>query len=90
MKAAIIGMTRQLAHEVSQYNICLNVVCPSQTKTDMLRDSMTDEDRESLAQKIPARRLASVEDQSQPILFLCSSAASYITGAALDINGGQL
>ena len=89
-KSAIIGMTRQLASEVSQYGIHVNVVCPSQTMTDMLLRSMSQEERESLASNIPIKRLASTKDQSQPVLFLCSEGASYITGAVLDINGGQL
>jgi NAD(P)-dependent dehydrogenase (short-subunit alcohol dehydrogenase family) len=56
----------------------------------MLKESMTSEQILDLESKIPIQRIASVEEQALPILFLCSSAASYITGAALDINGGQL
>ena len=58
--------------------------------TEMLKESMTSEQILDLESKIPIQRIASVEEQALPILFLCSSAASYITGAALDINGGQL
>ena len=89
-KYGIIGLTKQLAHEVSQYNILVNCVCPSQTLTEMLSESMTDEQQTTLAEKIPIRRIALPREQALPILFLCSDAASYITGAALDINGGQL
>jgi len=89
-KAGIIGLTRQLASEVGQYGINVNVVCPSQTMTDMLIESMSEQELISLASAVPVRRLASVKDQSQPILFLCSSAADYITGSVLDVNGGQL
>jgi len=89
-KAGIIGLTRQIAHEVSQYGINVNAVCPSQTMTDMLARSMSLLDIHNLSEIIPARRLASTSEQSLPILFLCSDAASYITGCALDVNGGQL
>ena len=89
-KAAIIGLTRQLSHEVIEYGIQVNAVCPSQTMTDMLTESMTSEELRSLCERIPIGRLANVKEQSMPVLFLCSDAASYITGCVLDINGGQL
>lgn len=89
-KYGIIGLTKQLSSEVSQYNILVNCTCPSQTMTEMLSESMTPEQLVELESKIPVRRIASVEEQAKPILFLCSDAASYISGAAIDINGGQL
>ena len=89
-KAGIIGLTRQLAQEASPYGINVNVVCPSQTMTDMLKQSMSTEDLKKLSAGIPLRRLATPTEQSLPVLFLCSEASSYITGCALDVNGGQL
>lgn len=88
-KAGIIGLTKQLAHEVAPYNILVNCVCPSQTMTEMLEQSMTPAQITLLASKIPVRRIASTQEQAAPILFLCSSAANYMTGTTLDINGGQ-
>jgi 3-oxoacyl-[acyl-carrier protein] reductase len=88
-KYGIVGLTRQLAHEVSRHNILVNCVCPSQTMTEMLADAMTPEQLEELSAKIPVRRIASTSEQALPILFLCSDAATYITGTALDVNGGQ-
>tara|TARA_R110000824_G_scaffold195409_2_gene378174 strand:+ start:17740 stop:18456 length:717 start_codon:yes stop_codon:yes gene_type:complete len=88
-KYGIVGLTKQLASEVSQHNILVNCVCPSQTLTEMLAKSMTEEQLCDLAEKIPVRRVALTIEQALPILFLCSDAASYITGTALDINGGQ-
>ncbi len=89
-KYGIIGLTKQLANEVSQYDILVNCVCPSQTMTEMLEESMSSDAIEELQSKIPIRRIATTTEQAMPILFLCSSAASYITGATIDINGGQL
>lgn len=89
-KYGIIGLTKQLASEVSQHNILVNCVCPSQTMTEMLQESMTEEQIEALEANIPIRRIATTREQALPILFLCSDAASYITGAAIDVNGGQL
>ncbi len=89
-KYGIIGLTKQLSNEVSKHNILVNCVCPSQTMTEMLEESMTPNQIKDLEKNIPVRRIATTKEQSLPILFLCSSAASYIAGAAIDINGGQL
>lgn len=89
-KAAIIGFTRQLAFEVAPFGINANTHCPSQTLTPMLRSSMSPEQIEQLEATIPLHRLASVEEQAGTILFLCSDASSYMSGAILDVNGGQI
>ena len=56
----------------------------------MLERSMTKKQLEELSSNIPLRRVATVDEIVDPILFLCSEGASYIHGACLDINGGQL
>ena len=89
-KAGIIGLTKQIAYEVGNRNINVNCVCPSQTLTDMLKKSMTREQQKELSESIPLKRIAKVEEQVNPIMFLCSEEASYITGTTLDVNGGQL
>ena len=89
-KAGLIGLTRQLAQELGPKGININCVCPSQTLTPMLKRSMTDEQLSNLESNIPLRRVAQINEIVKPILFLCSEDASYIHGACLDINGGQL
>lgn len=89
-KYGVIGLTKQLSKEVSKYNILVNCLCPSQTMTEMLETSMTNEQLRNLENSIPIGRIASPEEQALPILFLCSDASSYITGSTLDVNGGQL
>ena len=89
-KAAVIGLTRQLSFEIGPSGININCVCPSQTETDMLMESMSPDERKTLASQIPLRRLASVEDIVNPIYFLCTNQSNYIHGACIDINGGQL
>jgi len=89
-KAAVIGFTRQLAYELSGYHINVNVVCPGQTDTPMLKASLKPGDEEKLRQIIPLGRVALPEEQANVILFLASDAAQYITGAIIDVNGGQL
>ena len=89
-KAGVIGLIRQLAFECGQYGININATCPSQTMTDMFFNSMDEGQQKALANSIPIRRIASVVEQVAPILFLCSEGASYITGAVIDVNGGQI
>ena len=89
-KAGLIGLTRQLAQELGPKGININCVCPSQTLTPMLERSMTNEQLNKLESNIPLRRVAQVSEVVKPILFLCSDDASYIHGACLDVNGGQL
>ena len=89
-KAALIGFTRQLAYEVAKYNINVNAVCPSQTKTLMYKRTMTKAKEKELIKNIPLRRIADVSEQVDPIVFLCTDSASYITGSIVDINGGQI
>tara|TARA_B100000287_G_scaffold244349_1_gene229788 strand:+ start:3399 stop:4070 length:672 start_codon:yes stop_codon:yes gene_type:complete len=89
-KAGIIGFTRQLAFELGPKNINVNCVCPSQTLTNMLQNSMSLEEQEKLSSEIPLRRLATVEDQVGPVVFLCSELSDYINGAIIDVNGGQI
>jgi len=89
-KAGLIGLTRQLAQELGPKGININCVCPSQTLTPMLERSMTNEQLSDLESNIPLRRVAQVSEIVKPILFLCSDDASYIHGACLDVNGGQL
>ena len=88
-KAGIIGLTKQIAYEVGNKGINVNCVCPSQTLTDMLKQSMTKEQQKELSDNIPLKRIATVEEQVNPIMFLCSEESSYMTGSVLDINGGQ-
>ena len=89
-KSGLIGLTKQLAFENSDYNIRVNVVCPSQTFTEMLKKSMTQKEIKQLSKNIPLKRIANVKEQVWPIMFISSDAASYITGSVIDVNGGTI
>ena len=89
-KAGIIGLTRQLAHELGPRGIRVNCTCPSQTLTPMLEESMTKEEQDKLCENIPLRRLGTIDDQVGPIVFLCSELSNYLNGSVIDVNGGQL
>ena len=54
-KAGLIGFTKQLAFELAPYNINVNAVCPSQTVTEMLSSSMTEQEQEKLAKNVPLK-----------------------------------
>ena len=90
IKHGLIGLTKQMAFEAAKYNININAVCPSQTLTDMLEESMTKEEMNKLISTIPLKRFAKIKEQVGVILFLASDAASYITGTYIDVNGGQI
>ena len=89
-KAGLIGLTKQLAFECAKYNININAVCPSQTKTEMLKKTMSKKQILNLEKKIPMGRVAEIKEQIGPIAFLCSGASSYITGTYIDVNAGQI
>ncbi len=89
-KTAVLGFTRQLAFEVAPFGINVNAVCPGQTLTPMLLESMTPAQRKRLAGSIPLGRIADPQEQAAVIAFLASDAARYMSGAVVDVNGGQI
>ncbi len=88
-KAGIVGFSKSLAREVGSRHITVNCVAPGFIETDMTR-SLAAEQVKTLVENVPLGRLGRVEDVAQAVLFLCSPAAGYITGATLHVNGGML
>lgn len=89
-KAAVLGLSRHLAREAAPYRINVNAVCPGIIDTPMVRGNVPDERLAAVVRGIPFARLGRPEEVAQLVLFLASDAASYITGAAVDIHGGEL
>lgn len=89
-KAGLIGLTRQLAQELGPFGVTANSVAPGVTLTPRIRALYTEEQMERLRGITPLARIAEVEDQVEPVLFLLSDGARHITGATLDVNGGRL
>lgn len=89
-KAGVLGLTRHCAREAAAFNINVNAVAPGTIETEMLYEHATRDRIRAEAQRIPLQRLGSVEDEAYLVLFLASDEASFITGATIDINGGEL
>jgi 3-oxoacyl-[acyl-carrier protein] reductase len=89
-KAAVLGLTRHTAREAAPYNINVNAVAPGSMDTEMVREMATPEHMAQEEKKIPLRRLGTAQDEADLVAFLCSEESSYITGATIDINGGDL
>jgi NAD(P)-dependent dehydrogenase (short-subunit alcohol dehydrogenase family) len=88
-KAGVIALTRMLALEVAEAGITVNAVAPGTTATDRVLAARSREDTARVAAAIPMRRLGQPAEIAETILFLASDAASFVTGAVLDVNGGQ-
>lgn len=86
-KAGIIGFTKALAKEVGPSNITVNSVSPGVIKTDMLNE-YTEEELNNLKYETPLMKLGNVEDVAEMVVFLSSSAADFITGQNISVNGG--
>jgi NAD(P)-dependent dehydrogenase (short-subunit alcohol dehydrogenase family) len=89
-KAGVLGLTRALANETAKFGVTVNAICPGLFDTDMARENCTPERLAAYADSFPVGRLGEPEEVAALVAFLCSSDAAYITGAALDINGGDL
>jgi NAD(P)-dependent dehydrogenase (short-subunit alcohol dehydrogenase family) len=87
-KAAVLHMTRNMAAEVAP-NIRVNSISPGLVKTDMAR-ALWEEHEATIAKRMPLHRLGEPEDIANAALFLCSDAASWITGVNLVVDGGAL
>lgn len=87
-KAALYGFTKSLALEVANKNITVNTVSPGYIETPML-SAMKEEVLKSIIQAIPVGRLGKPEEIAEVVAFLAAEQQSFITGANIDINGGQ-
>lgn len=89
-KGGIVSMTRGLARSFAPEGIRINVIAPGGVDTNMLTDGQSAEAMKTFMSMIPMGRLAEPKEISQAVVFLASSASSYMTGALLNISGGQL
>ncbi len=88
-KAGVLGLTRAMAKEVAPFGITVNAVCPGLIDTEMVRTECTPERIEGYEASFPISRLGTPEEVADLVLFLVTD-SRYITGASIDINGGDL
>jgi NAD(P)-dependent dehydrogenase (short-subunit alcohol dehydrogenase family) len=89
-KAGLLGLTRAAAKELGPHGVTVNAVCPGLIDTELTREHATPEQLAVHARSFPVQRLGTAAEVAELICFLASERAGYITGAAIDINGGDL
>lgn len=87
-KAAVISMTRVMAHELAAHNIRVNAIAPGITATDMVQESMSQAAIDAAVRQTRLKRLGSPSDIAGAALFLASDLSSYVTGEVLRVDGG--
>jgi 3-oxoacyl-[acyl-carrier protein] reductase len=87
-KAGLVGMTKSLAAEVASRNITVNAVAPGFIQTAMT-DVLTDQQKQTIATRIPAGRMGMPEEIAAAVVYLASQEAAYVTGETIQINGGM-
>jgi len=85
-KAGLNAASKVVAAEVARLGIRVNVVAPGLIETDMVQDAP----KEHIKNLIPMARIGQPEEVARVVSFLCSDAASYVTGQVISVNGGMV
>lgn len=91
-KSGLFGLTKAAALEGATSGIRVNVICPGPTWRTLLYDNLTSaqpEMKEQLPEIIPMKRMAEPEEMAEAVIWLCSDAASFVTGHAMPVDGGM-
>ena len=88
-KHGVVGLTKTAALEYAEAGIRVNAVCPGFIETRMTEDTMRRRGAAILAQ-IPAKRMGTPAEIAEMVVWLCSERASYVTGAAYNVDGGWM
>ena len=83
-KAALKALTREMAHDFGPLGVRVNAIAPGEVETSILSPGT-----ERIVETLPLRRLGQPEEVAEVIHFLCSDAASYVSGTEIEVNGGQ-
>jgi len=84
-KAALASLTREMAHDFGPRGIRVNAIAPGEIDTAILSPGT----EKIVEEQIPMRRLGTPDEVADVIHFLCDKGASYVSGAEIQINGGQ-
>ena len=91
-KTGLFGLTRAAALECATSGIRVNVICPGPTTRTSLMDNLTSahpEEKEKILSIIPMMRMAQPEEMAEAVIWLCSDAASFVTGHIMPVDGGM-
>jgi NAD(P)-dependent dehydrogenase (short-subunit alcohol dehydrogenase family) len=91
-KHGLVGLTKSVALEVARKGVRVNAVCPGNVRTPMLEGFTGGDEQalEGMGRMTPIGRLAEPHEVAEAIVWLCSDAASYVTGHAFAVDGGVL
>ena len=88
-KWAVVGLTKSAALELAPKGVRVNAICPAIIETDLTQQIRSDEQsRAFMLARHPIGRFGRSEEVAAAVLYLCSPAASFITGVALPLDGG--
>jgi 3-oxoacyl-[acyl-carrier protein] reductase len=89
-KAAVVMFNKHLAAEVGPHGVRVNCLAPSAVLNSRMREHMSDQQLDELAARFPLGRIGRPQDVAEAVLYLASDAASWVTGATLDLTGGRV
>jgi 3-oxoacyl-[acyl-carrier protein] reductase len=89
-KAAVIGLTRQMAVELAEHGITANAIAPGPVDTPMTRVLHSAQFRQSYTDAIPMNRYGTPEEIAAAVAYLASDGAAYVTGIVIPVDGGFL
>ena len=89
-KGAVVTMARSLARAFGPDGVTVNTIAPGIIESPMMSTSLDDETRRRLEREIPLRRFGRPEEVASTAVFLSSDAASYISGATINVSGGYV
>ncbi len=92
-KHAVVGLTRQLAHELGPYNITVNSVAPGFIRTNAATEKQWEsygpDGQMALVERIAMKRLGNAQDIANAVVFFASDLAGFVNGQVLQVDGGR-
>jgi 3-oxoacyl-[acyl-carrier protein] reductase len=92
-KHAVVGRTRQLAHEFGSYNITVNSVAPGFVRSNPASETQWEgygpDGQQALVERIAMKRLGSAQDIANAVVFFASDLAGFVNGQVLQVDGGR-